>query len=104
MLIIFQLNSNQRKNLILKSSYMDFKLIYEFYALILFSAQRWCRIDAEAYCMFYFLTDEITRLHANGQLCYVNEKAWVKPVKDWFFVSVLIFWLNWNQREDLIGK
>ena len=39
-LIIFQLNSNQRENLILKSSYMDFKLIYEFYALILFSAQR----------------------------------------------------------------
>ena len=54
MLIIFQLNLNQRENLILKSSYMDFKLIYVFYALILFSAQRWCRINAEAYCMFYF--------------------------------------------------
>ena len=37
-MIIFQLNSNQRDSLILKSSYMDFKLIYEIYALILFSA------------------------------------------------------------------
>ena len=54
MLIIFQLNSNQRENLILKSSYMNFKLIYECYALIIFSAQRWYRIDVEAYCMFYF--------------------------------------------------
>ena len=65
-LIIFQLNSNQRENLILKSSYMSFKLIYEFYALILFSVQWWCRIDAEASYKFYFLTDDITRLYANG--------------------------------------
>ena len=38
-------------------------------------------------------------------LGYVNEKAWVKPVQDYFLVvSLLIFWLNWNQREDLIRK
>ena len=35
----------------LKSSYMSFKLIYKFYALILFFAQLWCGIDAEAPCM-----------------------------------------------------
>ena len=76
MLIIFQLNSNQRENLILKSSYMDFKLIYEFYALILFSAQRWCRIDAEAYCMFYFnRKDHSAACQRAAMLGYVDEKC-----------------------------
>ena len=79
MLIIFQLNLNQRENLILKSSYMDFKLIYEIYALILFSAQRWCRIDAEAPYLFN-RQDHSAACQRAAILWYVNEKAWVKPV------------------------
>ena len=60
---------------------MDFKLIYEFYALILFSAQRWCRIDAEAYCMFYLNPcDHSAACQRAVMLGYVNGKAWVKPV------------------------
>ena len=74
---------------------MDFKLIYEFYALILFSAQRWCRIDAEAYNMFCFnQRDHSAACQRAAMRGYVNEKAWVKPVHDYFYVSLLIFWLN----------
>ena len=82
-LIIFQLNSNKRKNFILKSSYMDFKLISEFYALILFSAQRWCRIDVEAPCLFN-QRDHSGACQQAAMLGYVNENAWVKPVQDSF--------------------
>ena len=73
---------------------MSFKLIYEFYALILFSAQRWCRIDAEASCKFYFLKDRdhSAACQRAAMLGYVNEKAWVKPVRDSFFVSLLLFY------------
>ena len=84
---------------------MDFKLIYEIYALILFSAQRWCRIDAEAYCMFYFnQRDHSAACQRAVMLGYVDEKGLSQASSGQFFVSLLIFWLNWNQREDLIGK
>ena len=60
---------------------MDFKLIYDFYALILFFAQWWCRIDVEAYCMFYFnRRDHSAACQWVAMLGYVNEKAWDKPV------------------------
>ena len=66
---------------------MDFKLIYEFYALILFSIQRWCRIDAEAYCIFDFnRRDHSAACQRAAMLGYVNEKAWVKPVQDYFLL------------------
>ena len=87
----------------MKSSYMDFKLIYEIHTLILFSIQRWCRIDAEAPNLFN-RRDHSAACQRAAMLGYVNEKAWVKPVQANFFVSLLIFWLNWNQREDLIEK
>ena len=64
---------------------MDFKLISEFYALILFSAQRWCRIDAEAPCLFN-RRDHSAACQRAAMLGYVNEKAWVKPVQDRFLL------------------
>ena len=68
-----------------ESSYMYFKLIYEFYALILFSTQRWCRIDAEAPCLFN-RRDHSVACQRAVILGYVNEKAWVKPVQDNFLL------------------
>ena len=66
---------------------MSFKLIYEFYALILFSAQRWCRNDAEAYCMFYInWRDHSAASQQDAMLDYVNEKAWVKSVQNYFLL------------------
>ena len=82
---------------------MYFKLIYEFYALILFFVQQCCRIDAEAPCLFN-RRDHSAACQWSAMLGYVNEKAWVKPVQDSLFVSLLIFLLNLNQREDLIRK
>ena len=64
---------------------MDFKLISEFYALILFSVQRWCRIDAEAPCLFN-RRDHSAACQRATMLGYVNEKAWVKPVQDSFLL------------------
>ena len=58
---------------------MSSKLIYEFYALILFSVQWWCRIDAEAPCLLNRQDDSAACQQA-AMLGYVNEKAWVKPV------------------------
>ena len=66
---------------------MSFKLIYEFYALILFSAQRWYRIDAEAPCMFNFnRRDHSAASQQDAMLDYVNEKAWVKSVQNYFLL------------------
>ena len=64
---------------------MYFKLIYEFYALILFSAQRWYRIDTEAPCLFNRRV-HLAACQRAAILGYVNEKAWVMPVQDSFLL------------------
>ena len=74
---------------------MDFKLIYEIYALILFSVQRWCRIDAEAYCMFNFNQQaHSAACQQAAMLGYVDEKGLSKVSSGQFFINLLIFWLN----------
>ena len=66
---------------------MSFKLIYEFYALILFSAQRWYRIDAEAYCMFYFSRqDHSAACQRAAMLGYVNEKGLIQASSGQFLL------------------
>ena len=72
---------------------MDFKLIYEFYALILFSAQRWCRIDVEAYCIFYFFNrrDHSAICQRATMVGYVGENSLSQANLGQFFVNLLIF-------------
>ena len=84
MLIIFQLNSNQWKILFWRVVVCILGWFMSFYALILFSAQWWCRIDAEAYYMFYINRDHSAACQRAAMLGYVNGKAWVKLVPDNF--------------------